>query len=133
MTGSRSARFVQQTQIEEFVAGMKPLAASFQSSVFEREMAGAHVLGRDECGSVPFPDDPAAIKDREPVGNGGADRQTLLDEQYGQARGLQLSQNLEQAIDDDGGETFGRLVKKQKFRTCDESSPDREHLLLAAG
>jgi hypothetical protein len=110
MTGSRRARFVQQTQIEELVAGMKPLAASFQSSVFEREMAGAHVLGRDERGSVPFPDDPAAIKDREPVGNGGADGQTLLDEQYGQARGLQLSQNLEQAIDDDGGETFGWLI-----------------------
>ena len=38
-----------------------------------------------------------------------------------------------QAIDDDGGETFGRLVEEQKFRAGDESSPDREHLLLAAG
>jgi hypothetical protein len=33
-----------------------------QSGVFEREMAGAHVLGRHECRSVPLPDNPAAIK-----------------------------------------------------------------------
>jgi hypothetical protein len=103
------------------------------SGVFEREMAGTHVLGGQECGSVPFPDNPAAIKDREPIGNGGADRQILLDEQYGEARGLQLPQNLKQAIDDDGSETFCRLVKKQKFRAGDESPPDREHLLLATG
>src|ERR1700712_2125343 len=96
-------------------------------------MAGAHVLCGNQCGSVPFPDDPAAIEDREPVGNGGADRQILLDEQDGETRLLQLAQNFEQAIDDDGSKTFGRLVKQQKFWTRDERASDREHLLLASG
>src|SRR5258708_40284300 len=54
-----------------------------QSGVFEREMTGAHVLGGRERRSVPFPDNPAAIKDREPVGHGDANRQTLLDKQPG--------------------------------------------------
>ena len=95
MTGSRSARFVQQTQIEEFVAGMKPLAASFQSGVFEREMAGAHVLGRDECGPSPSQTirPPSRISSRSATAMQTAE--TLLDEQHGEARGLQLSQNLD--------------------------------------
>ena len=52
-----------------------------RSGVFQREMAGAHVLGRHERGSVAFPDDPAAVQDREAVGNSGADGQALFNEQ----------------------------------------------------
>jgi hypothetical protein len=42
-----------------------------ESGVFQREMAGTHVLGGHQRGSIPLPDDPAAIGDRKPVGDGG--------------------------------------------------------------
>src|SRR5882757_7270906 len=61
----------------------RELPRRFLSGVFEREMAGTHVLCGHQRRSVPLPDNPAAIKDREPVSDGGADRQTLLDEQHG--------------------------------------------------
>jgi hypothetical protein len=55
------------------------------SSVFEREMAGPHVLGGHECRSVPLPANSAAIKNRESVGDGSTDYEILLDQQYRQA------------------------------------------------
>ncbi len=53
------------------------------SGVFERQVTGADRLGSPKLIAISSPDDHAAVEDSEAVGHGGADRDTLLDQQDG--------------------------------------------------
>src|SRR5262245_52883530 len=59
-------------------------------------------------------------------------RRVLLDQENGKAFLFQLADRLPYALDDDGCESFGRLVHDQAVRIGHETAADGQHLLLAA-
>ena len=67
------------------------------------------------------------------VGDGKRRLRVLLHEQDGRARGVQLADDVEDLLDQNGREAHGRLVEHEKLGLAHERAAHREHLLLAAG
>ena len=57
----------------------------------------------------------------------------LLDDEHGDAGFVDLLDDLEAALDEDGREPHGRLVHQQELRLRHQRAAHRHHLLLAAG
>src|SRR4029077_9035432 len=57
----------------------------------------------------------------------------LLDQENGESLRLEHSDRASDLLDDDRGQSFGRLVEQQQPRAGAQDAADRQHLLLAAG
>src|ERR1700674_2003777 len=67
-----------------------------------------------------------AVDDVEHLGD------VLLDDEHGETLGADATDEIEHLLDDQGGETCGRLVHQQEFRARHQGAADGDHLLLAA-
>ncbi len=71
---------------------------------------------------------------RDVAGHSGGDTQILLDEQNRDIALLgQAAQHIDELVDDDRGQSFGRFVHDQQLRIGEKRPADRQHLLLATG
>ena len=78
--------------------------------------------------------DAAVDHDGDAVGDRRRHPDILLDDEHRDVALLaQPHQHLLDLCDDDGGESFGRLVHDQEARIGHQRARDRQHLLLAAG
>src|SRR4029434_6497184 len=57
---------------------------------------------------------PAVLHDVVPIGHGGREAKVLLDEQDGEALGLEARDRAPDLLHDDRGEALGRLVQQQE-------------------
>ena len=67
------------------------------------------------------------------IGKGGGEMEVLLHQQDGETLRLEHADRAPDLLDDDGSQSFSRLVKQQKPRPGAQDAADRQHLLLAAG
>src|SRR5215469_5076802 len=77
-------------------------------------------------------DDLAAFHDVMSIRYRGGEAEILLDQKDGEASALDRLQYFGDLRDDDGCETFRRLVEQQEIGAGAQDACDREHLLLAA-
>src|SRR6202142_68953 len=78
-------------------------------------------------------DDTPIFHDVVTVRDGRREAEILLDQEDGEPLFLQRADGLADLLDDDGGETLGRLIEQQQPRAGAQDAADGEHLLFAAG
>src|SRR6266511_5390482 len=77
-------------------------------------------------------DDPAMFHHVIAIRNRRGETKVLLDQEDGEALRLQHADGLADLLDDDRGQSLGRLVEQEKPRAGAQDAADRQHLLLAA-
>src|SRR5918998_3293401 len=76
-------------------------------------------------------DDGAGLQDVAAGGDLEGDVRVLLDEEDGGALGVDLFDDAEDALDEDGSQAHRGLVEEQELGAAHQGAPDGEHLLLA--
>lgn len=75
----------------------------------------------------------AVVHEVEAIGDTARKPEILLHQNHGHAAALQLLQNLSNALYDDGGKPFGRLIQQQHLDAGAQDARHGQHLLLATG
>src|SRR5918997_5561435 len=75
-------------------------------------------------------DDGAGLQDVAAGGDLEGDVRVLLDEEDGGALGVDLLDDVEDALDEDGSQAHRGLVEEQELGAAHQGAPDGEHLLL---
>src|SRR5215467_9066258 len=77
-------------------------------------------------------DDPSALHDVMPVGDGCCEPEVLLDQKNRETFRLEAADGASDLLHDHRSETLGWLVQHEEVRPRAQDAPDGEHLLLAA-
>src|SRR5690606_33573813 len=101
-------------------------------ALLDSEVLQKFVLAGEDLVVVHGLDDPALGEEVVAVGDGGGEVHVLLDEQDGDAGGLDLAEDLADLRDDQGRQALGGLVAQQQAGAGPQDARQREHLLLAA-
>ena len=97
-----------------------------------RQERGHCALMIVQFGARPATGNFTALEDEIPVGEPRGEPIVLLGKQHGEADRAQCADDLDQLIEDHGGQTLGRLVEQQHRRPSCQRNRYRKHLLLAA-
>src|SRR5437762_3167122 len=78
-------------------------------------------------------DDAAVLHDIVAVRDSRSEPEVLFHQQNGKSLLLQRADGAADLLDDDRSQALGRFVEQQEARAGAQDTPDRQHLLLAAG
>src|ERR1019366_2458067 len=97
------------------------------------EIGALDVSRGEQLGGRPRQGDRARLEDVGASGRVKGDQGVLLDQQDGRALAVDLPDHVEDGVDEDRGQTQGRLVEQQDPRPAHQRPADGHHLLLATG
>src|SRR6266568_2139627 len=111
-----------------FIVSAPCLVLTLYAEIFvERSELGVQLGVGELVHDLSVLHDVIAVRDRR------CEAKILLDQENGEAPGLERADGLADLLDDDRRETLGRLVEQQQPRAGAQDAGDRQHLLLAAG